>query len=155
MPVKQVEVVEKLNRYPPPSPAALWIVNVLKKNLRVGLFLAVFNAFFHLVWSCTIFDPYSLNEGLHSRTLSMFCVVYFCPDNRLLHLGCNDLSISQPAFICSKLKKETLEQDVKYVQSWCRRSGIFIVNLTYFKPCSSVSFVNFEQVNVGLVLTSL
>ena len=30
-------------------------------------------------------------------------------------------------------------------------SGIFIVNLllTYFTPCSSVSIVNFEQVNAG------
>ena len=28
------------------------------------------------------------------------------------------LEISQPAIICSKLTIETLEQDVKYVQSW-------------------------------------
>ena len=39
----------------------------------------------------------------------------------------------QPAITCSRLTIETLEQGVKYVQS--------------FTPCSSVSIVNFEQVN--------
>ena len=38
---------------------------------------------------------------------------------------------SQPAITCSKLTIESLEQGVKYV------------------PCSSVSIVNFEQVNAG------
>ena len=46
----------------------------------------------------------------------------------------------QPAIKWSKLKIETLEQGVKYVQSqlW-----------TYFILCFSVSIVNFEQVNAG------
>ena len=36
---------------------------------------------------------------------------------------------------------------------WCR-SGIFIVNfLIYFTPFSSVSVVNFEQLNAGWVIT--
>ena len=38
---------------------------------------------------------------------------------------------AQPAFTCSKLTIETLEQGVKY--------------------CSSVSIVNFEQVNPGWI----
>ena len=55
---------------------------------------------------------------------------------------------SQPAIACSKLTIETLEQDV----------NMFKVNnkdtrttdaITYFTPCSSVSIVNFEQVNSG------
>ena len=42
---------------------------------------------------------------------------------------------SQPAFICSKLTTETLEQGVEYVQSgqyrqW-RRFGVSIVNFEY------------------------
>ena len=43
---------------------------------------------------------------------------------------------SQPAFTCSKLTTETLEQG-----EW-RRSDIFIVK--YFTPCSSASIVSFE-----------
>ena len=44
---------------------------------------------------------------------------------------------------------ETLDQGVKYVQS-LRHSGIFILNFKrYFTPCSSVSIINFEQVNAG------
>ena len=42
------------------------------------------------------------------------------------------MEIAQPAIACSKLTIETLEQGVKYVQT-----------------CSSVSIVNFEQVNAG------
>ena len=42
----------------------------------------------------------------------------------------------QPTITCSKLIIETQKQGVKYVQS--------------FAPCSSVSIVNFEQVNAGL-----
>ena len=43
---------------------------------------------------------------------------------------------------------ETLEQDVKY-DHW-RRSSVIIVNIVqYSTPCSSVSFVNLEQVNAG------
>ena len=41
---------------------------------------------------------------------------------------------TQPAFNCSNLTIETLEEGVKYVQSWCR---------------SSVSIVNPENVNTG------
>ena len=57
---------------------------------------------------------------------------------------------SQPAFTCSKLTIETLEQGVKYVQScskltttvpercqW-RRSGIFIVNSEYISHLVTV-----------------
>ena len=44
---------------------------------------------------------------------------------------------AQSAFTCSKLTTETLEQGVKYVQS--------------FTPCSSVSIVNFEKVNADWV----
>ena len=47
---------------------------------------------------------------------------------------------SQPVFTCLKLLIETLEQGVKYVQSW-----------TYFTPCSSVSTVNIEHVIAGWI----
>ena len=33
-------------------------------------------------------------------------------------------------------------------------TGVLIVNLTYFTPCSSGSIVNFEQVNVGCLCYS-
>ena len=39
--------------------------------------------------------------------------------------------ISQPAFTCSKLTVETLEQGVKYVQKCEICSGIFIVNFEH------------------------
>ena len=42
------------------------------------------------------------------------------------------LILSQPAFTCTKLTIETLEQGVKY-----------------FTPCSSVSIVNFEHAIAG------
>ena len=46
--------------------------------------------------------------------------------------------------VCSKLTIKTPER-----RQW-RRSGVFIVNSgTYIKPCSSVSIVNFEQVNAS------
>ena len=38
--------------------------------------------------------------------------------------------ITQPAFTCLKLTTETLEEGVKYVQSWCR-SGVFIINFEH------------------------
>ena len=46
----------------------------------------------------------------------------------------------QLAFACSKSAIETLEKDVKYIQSYW----------TYLTPFSSVSIANFEQVNVSL-----
>ena len=42
--------------------------------------------------------------------------------------------LPKPAVTCTKLTTETLEE----CQLW-----------TYFTPCSSVSIVNFEQVNAG------
>ena len=48
-------------------------------------------------------------------------------------------NITQPAITCSKLTLETLEQGVKYVNNKDTRTT----------PCSSVSSVNFEQVNAG------
>ena len=49
--------------------------------------------------------------------------------------------------IYSKLTTKTSER-----HNW-RRSGVFIVYmLTYLKPCSSVSIVNFEQVDAGWVI---
>ena len=47
--------------------------------------------------------------------------------------------------ICSKLTIKTPER-----RHW-RHSGVFIVNLTYFTPCSSVSIVNFERVTADWV----
>ena len=74
---------------------------------------------------------------------------------------------TQPAVTCSKLTIETLEQSVKYVQmflfllkcskltiktperlKWCRRKYLHLI-LTYFTPSSSVTIVNFEQINAG------
>ena len=43
--------------------------------------------------------------------------------------------------ICSKLTIKAPER-----RHW-RRSGVFIVDWTYFTPCASVSIVNLEHVN--------
>ena len=68
-------------------------------------------------------------------------------------------TINQPAFTCSKLKIETLEQ--RYViyskltietpkrHQW-RRFGVFIVNYEHISHlCSSVSVTKFEHVIAG------
>ena len=66
---------------------------------------------------------------------------------------------SQPAFTCSKLTIETLEQRCEIYSKltiklskrcqW-RRFGGLIVNFEYISHlCSSVSIVNFEHVIVG------
>ena len=49
--------------------------------------------------------------------------------------------------ICSNLRIKTPER-----RQW-RRYGVFIVNFEHitFLPCSSVSIINFEQVNTGWV----
>ena len=44
---------------------------------------------------------------------------------------------------CSNLTIKTAER-----RHW-RRSGVFIINLTFSTPCYSVSIVNFEQVNAS------
>ena len=48
--------------------------------------------------------------------------------------------------ICSKLTIKTPER-----REW-HRSGVFIVNFTYFTHCSDVHIVDFEQVNAGWVI---
>ena len=47
--------------------------------------------------------------------------------------------------ICSKLTIKTPE-----LRQW-RHSGVFIVNFKHFTPFSSVSIVDFEQVNVSWI----
>ena len=43
----------------------------------------------------------------------------------------------------------------KYVRHWCR-FGVFIVNLEHISHlCSSLSIVNFEQVNTGWGIAEL
>ena len=61
------------------------------------------------------------------------------------------MELTQPAITCSKLTIETLEQRCeicsKLTIKW-RRFGVFIVNFEHILHlCSSVSIVNFEQVN--------
>ena len=67
--------------------------------------------------------------------------------------------LTQPAFTCSKLAMETLEQRCEIcskliikppkLRQW-RRFGGFIVNFEHISHfCFSVSIVNFEQVNAG------
>ena len=48
--------------------------------------------------------------------------------------------LSQPEFTCSKLNIETLEQGVKYIQSW-RRSGIFIFSFEHISHLALVSLL--------------
>ena len=50
----------------------------------------------------------------------------------------------QPAVTCLKLKIETLKQGVNQI---CSKLTIKIP--CYSTPCSSVSIVNFEQLNAG------
>ena len=70
-----------------------------------------------------------------------------------------DFLVSQSAITCSKLTIETLEQRCEICskltikppkrRQW-RRFGGFIVNFEHISQlCSSVSIVNFEQVNAG------
>ena len=68
--------------------------------------------------------------------------------------------VTQPAITCSKLTIETVEQRceirLKLIiktpkRSHWRRFGVFIVNSEHISHlCSSVSVVNFEQVNAEL-----
>ena len=61
------------------------------------------------------------------------------------------MGTTQPAFTRSKVTIEMLKQGMSH---W-RRSGVFIVNVEHiYTPCSSVSIVNFEQVNAGWAVTS-
>ena len=55
----------------------------------------------------------------------------------------NNRSTRRKCEICSKLTIKIPER------RHCRRSGIFIVNFEHFTPSSTVSIVNFEQVNAG------
>ena len=57
------------------------------------------------------------------------------------------LYLSQPAITCSKLTIETLEQGVKYTNGVVLVSLLLTLNI--FHTFSSVSIVNFEQVNAG------
>ena len=68
---------------------------------------------------------------------------------------------SQPAIICLKLTIKTLEQrdeissklTIKTLkQPHCRRFDVFIANFEHISHlCSSISIVNFKQVNAGWV----
>ena len=63
---------------------------------------------------------------------------------------------SQPGITSSKLTIETLEQGVKYVQNYWRCSGAFIVNFEHIPHfVSSVSIINFEQVDASWVVVKL
>ena len=68
-----------------------------------------------------------------------------CPAGIYL-LKVNNRNTRTRCEICLKLTKNTPER-----RHW-RRSGVFIVNFE-FTPCSSISIVNFEQVNAGWVLS--
>ena len=48
-----------------------------------------------------------------------------------LYTSFRGLLLNKPAFTCSKLTIETLEQGVKYVQNHWRRSGVFNVNFEH------------------------
>ena len=63
----------------------------------------------------------------------------------------NKRSTRRKCEICSKLIIKTPER-----RQW-RRSGAFIVNFDHIShpPCSSVSIVNFEQVNVGWISAAI
>ena len=71
----------------------------------------------------------------------------------------NLLFITKPAITCSKLTIETLEQRCEICSKltiktpkrrhWCL-IGVFIANFQHILHlCSSVSIVNFEQLNAG------
>ena len=55
----------------------------------------------------------------------------------------------QSAITCSKLTIETLDQGVKYFKLTIKTPERRQTSWTYFTSCSSVSIVNFEQVNSG------
>ena len=83
----------------------------------------------------------SLLIGARStRSLDLFLIEF------MLIIG--KISLSQPAITCSKLTRETLEQGVKYVQSWMPVVLLMslLLTLNIFRTLC-VSIVNFEQVN--------
>ena len=57
--------------------------------------------------------------------------------------------VTQPAITCSKLTTETLEQGVKYVQSYQNILVSLLLTLNISYTCSGVSILKFEQVNTG------
>ena len=59
--------------------------------------------------------------------------------------------VFQLTFTCSKKTIEALEKGVKFVRIW-RRFGVFIINFEHISHhFSSVSFVDFEEVNVSWI----
>ena len=56
-----------------------------------------------------------------------------------------DFAISQSAFTCPMSTVKTLEQGVKYVQSYMNDASGSKFEHISLTPCSSVSIVNFEQ----------
>ena len=96
-----------------------------KIKLRVkNEFIIIFRGFFGPKKGLPFVKAFNLHH-VFLHMLSISCRISNCYQNLLL-------IASHPAFICSKLTIETLEQGVK--------------------PCSSVSIVNFEHVNFGWVL---
>ena len=82
---------------------------------------------------------HSLYILLAKPLLNNGCIIkssYCCPLNSCDCQFLFWILTPQPAFTFSKLIIETLEQSVKYIE-------------TYFTPCCSVSIVNFKKVNVS------
>ena len=59
---------------------------------RVGLFMAVFSAFFHLDWSCTILGAIFHKQKSSVTDSFHVCVVYLYPDNQICQFRRNVLS---------------------------------------------------------------
>ena len=85
-----------------------------------------------------LMQPYFLSMLTFMKKTSQPAFTCFKLNNRNTRTRCE---------ICSKLIIKTPER-----RHW-RRCGVFIIKLwTYFTPCSSVSIVDFEQVNAGWVI---
>ena len=103
------------------------------------------------VWTITIvrnknmptWNAYnSLISKVKEPTITQF--LYFLVGNYVFKV--NNRNTKSRYEICSNLTIKITEW-----RHW-HRSGVFIVR-TYFTPCFTVSLVNFEQLNAGLVIS--
>ena len=101
----------------------------------------------YFCFPCCFIFPSNLSGTvafLEKQTYESMFVASILPDGQFqMHIK-NQLSLfgTQLTFTCSKLRIKTPER-----RQW-RRSGVFLVNFwAYLTPFSSVSIVDFEQIN--------
>ena len=92
--------VQKMDR---PNPAGNYMFKVNNRNSRTRCEMFKVNTLFYCFWTCFFLIVHILTCTNYEK--SRFLLYFFMCE------------CSQPAFTCSKLATEALEQGVKYVQS--------------------------------------